>query len=126
MTFPGIKAAQVFSLTLQQNPIVASINYSLPFVVCLMWLEPIKKLVMFPRFSQLEAYEGARMGDSALVQDPTISEEMYGKVRFGLVVFLCLFKLSTFRTFFQSYLDSPANELNQLRKEAGYTHATKI
>ena len=86
LTFPGIKAAQVFSLTFQHNPVTACINYSLPFVVCLLWLDPIKKLIMYPKFSQLEAFEGARMGDSELGREPTVTAEMYDKIRIAVVL----------------------------------------
>ena len=131
LTFPGLKAAQMFSLlfkkerTLDQG--IAVVNFATPFIVVLMYLKPVKYFYLDPNYFTLKNDDQAGSSSSTSMEELIATKEGSFKLFRALVILsLCAIKFITFKFYLQEYLISPKKELDEIRKDVGYTKTSKI
>merc|ERR1712088_301802 len=104
LTFPGLKSAQMFSLLFRRNSVFDQVLACLNFT-----FRPddfVKKSV-----------------------DPEVLagyENSFKFYRAILILALCLVRLLSLKVYMQEFLVTPKKELDELRKEVGYTKVAKI
>jgi len=128
LTFPGLKSAQMFSLLFRRNSVfdqvLACLNFSLPFVVTVLYMNPVKSFYLDPDHFTLRPDDFVKKS-----VDPEILagyENSFKFYRAILILALCLVRLLSFKVYMQEFLVTPKKELDELRKEVGYTKVAKI
>lgn len=135
LTFPGLKSAQMFSLLFKRkgatiiDQTLACLNLSLPFVVTLLYLKPVKAFYMDPDHFTLKPSDRVGSGDSVknLSDDEKEAlENSFKLFRVSIILALCLLRVLTFKSCMQEFQLTPKKELDEIRKEVGYTKVAKI
>ena len=139
LSFPGLKAAQKFALLYKRkegsasdgliDQLISCFNFSMPFIVSILYLKPVKRFYHDRDYFTLKNDTEMRMGnfyDNLSPADKKIADDRFNLMRVTVILVFCFIRMLTFSRYMQAFLTTPQKELTELRKEVGFTKATKI
>merc|ERR1712183_295177 len=138
LSFPGLKSAQKFALLYKRkedtgdnlfDQAISGFNFMMPFVVSILYLKPVKRFYHDRDYFTLKNDTEIKSGnyyDNLSPTDKKLVDENFNLMRVYVILFFCIVRILTFSRYTQAFLTTPQKELNELRKEVGFTKATRI